>query len=110
MNAAAEFLKARDFLLAHRTDQDLACRDFRWPRMEEFNWALDYFDQRAAGTGRPALHVVHKTGGETILTFAEIARRSNRVARYLRRLGVRRGDRMLLMLGNEVPLWETVLA
>src|SRR5215471_5890766 len=29
---------------------------------------------------------------------------------WLRGLGVRRGDRMLLMLGNVVPLWEVMLA
>src|SRR5512132_2074380 len=110
MNGAAEFLKARDFLLAHRSDHDFACRHFRWPRMDEFNWALDYFDRIAAGNDRPALQVLDENGAEAILSFADLSQRSNRVARYLRRLGVARGDRILLMLGNEVPLWETVLA
>jgi acetyl-CoA synthetase len=36
--------------------------------------------------------------------------RSNRVANWLESLGVGRGDRVLLMLGNEVPLWELMLA
>ena len=35
---------------------------------------------------------------------------SNRFANYYRGLGVRRGDRVLLMLGNIPPLWETMLA
>ena len=52
MSGAAEFLKARDFLLAHRSDQDFACRHFRWPQMDEFNWALDYFDRIAAGNSQ----------------------------------------------------------
>src|SRR5690606_19072087 len=43
-------------------------------------------------------------------SFAELRERSNRVANWLESLGVRRGDRVLLMLGNEVPLWETMLA
>ncbi len=32
------------------------------------------------------------------------------MANGLRALGVRRGDRILLMLGNVVPLWEVMLA
>src|SRR5438105_4233792 len=110
MSGTNEFLKACDFLLTHRSDQDFACRHFRWPQMDEFNWALDYFDRIAAGNTRPALQVLDENGAEAILSFADLSQRSNRVARFLRRLGVARGDRILLMLGNEVPLWETVLA
>ncbi|HEY1795771.1 MAG TPA: AMP-binding protein [Stellaceae bacterium] len=108
--SAAEFLKARDFLFAHRTDYETAYRDFRWPVLDRFNWALDYFDPMAHGNGDTALWIVTEGGSEERLTFAEIAERSNRVANYLRGLGVGRGDRVLLMLGNVVPLWEVMLA
>ena len=47
---------------------------------------------------------------ETRALFTEMSERSNRVANYLRGLGVERGDRILLMLGNVVPLWEVMLA
>jgi acetyl-CoA synthetase len=113
MRGAAEFLNARDFLLSHRTDYEFAHRHFQWPRWtasDEFNWALDYFDAMAAGNTQPALWVVDESGAEFRIGFAEMSERSNRVARFLQELGVRRGDRMLLMLGNEVPLWETLLA
>ena len=108
--SAAEFLKARDFLFAHRTDYATAYRDFRWPALDRFNWALDYFDKLAEGNDSPALWIVNEGGGEAKLSFAAMAERSNRVANYLRGLGVRRGDRVLLMLGNVVPLWEVMLA
>ncbi|HYD94904.1 MAG TPA: AMP-binding protein [Noviherbaspirillum sp.] len=104
------FLRARDFLLAHRTDYDTAYRGFRWPALDEFNWALDYFDDMARGNTRPALWVVGEDGSEQKLSFADLSARSNRAANYLRSLGVARGDRILMMLGNEVPLWETMLA
>ena len=98
--SAAAFIEARDFLLAHRADYERAYRDFRWPVLDRFNWALDYFDPMARGNQRPALWIVDDGGGEAKLSFAELAERSNRVANWLRGLGVRRGDRLLLMLGN----------
>src|SRR5438045_1308791 len=105
----AEFLKARDFLLEHRMNYEAAYRGFRWPRPAEFNWALDYFDAMAEGNGAIALWIVENNGRETRVTFAEMAARSNRAANFLRRAGVRRGDRILVMLGNEAALWETLL-
>ncbi len=108
--AAAEFLAARDFLLRHRDDCDTACRDFRWPQAKRFNWALDYFDRMAEGNARPALWIVNEDGTEFKASFAEMRTRSNRAANFLRALGVKRGDRILLMLGNVPPLWEVMLA
>jgi acetyl-CoA synthetase len=108
--SAAAFVEARDFLLAHRRDYETAYRDFRWPVLDRFNWALDFFDPMARGNDRPGLWLVDEGGGETKLTFAELAERSDRVANWLRALGVRRGDRLLLMLGNVAPLWECMLA
>jgi acetyl-CoA synthetase len=80
------FLAARDFLLQHRTDYDTALRNFRWPRLDRFNWALDYFDVIAAGSSRPALHIIEEKGASMIRSFAELAADSNRVANYLRSL------------------------
>ncbi len=111
MSAAIQsFLQARDFLLANRSDYATAYAGFRWPQLDEFNWALDYFDVMAAGNDQPALWIVEEDGREARLSFAEMSARSNRVANWLRAQGVRRGDRILIMLGNEVPLWETMLA
>ncbi len=110
MSAVAEFIAARDFLLAHRTDYATAYAGFKWPRVKEFNWALDYFDSMAKGNDDPALWIVEEDGSEQRISFAEMSARSNRVANWLRKQGVKRGERILLMLGNEVPLWETMLA
>jgi len=99
----------RNLLLRARVDYKSACCDFEWPRLDEFNWALDYFDPMASGNCATALWVVEESGAERQVTFDEMATRSNQVANFLRSAGVRRGDRVLLMLGNEVALWEILL-
>jgi acetyl-CoA synthetase len=107
---SAAFLEARDFLLAHREDYQAAAAGFQWPVLDRFNWALDYFDVQARDNDRPALWVLDEHGGEDRLSFAQMSERSNRVANFLRQSGVRRGDRVLVMLPNVVPLWEITLA
>jgi acetyl-CoA synthetase len=111
-DATHTFRAARDFLLTHREDYATAYASFEWPKFEKFNWALDWFDQIAAGDRRnqTALWVAYEDGRQDKLTFAELSERSNRFANYYQSLGVRRGDRVLLMLGNIPPLWETMLA
>ncbi|MDP9443743.1 MAG: AMP-binding protein [Actinomycetota bacterium] len=111
MPAARSFRAARDFLLAHRDDHAAACRGFRWPELHRFNWARDWFDVLAVEQpGADALWVVADGGEEQRLTFAELSARSQHVAGWLADVGVRRGDRVLLLLGNCPPLWELLLA
>ncbi|MCZ4123827.1 AMP-binding protein [Streptomyces sp. H39-S7] len=105
-----EFRAARDFLLRHREEYATAYAGFRWPEPEYFNWALDWFDHIARDNDRTALWIVEEDGSEGVYSFAELADRSNRVANHLRGLGVRAGDRIVVMLGNQVELWETALA
>jgi acetyl-CoA synthetase len=109
MIAEVSFLESRDFLLARRTDYELARSGFIWPRTPDFNWALDYFDAMAAGNDNEALWIVEESGDERRLSFAALAARSNQAANWLRSKGVQRGDRLLLMLGNEAALWEVML-
>ena len=110
MNPTQAFLAARDFLQQHRTDYDTAYRDYRSPEFHLFNWAIDFFDVQAEGNSVPALWVVDEDGTEQKISYAEMSRRSSQAANYLRTLGVKRGERMLLMLPNRVELWELMLA
>ncbi|MFJ4501848.1 AMP-binding protein [Streptomyces sp. NPDC088864] len=109
-SATETFRAARDFLLRHRDDYDAACAGFEWPRSPHFNWALDWFDVIARDNDRTALHIVEEDGRRTEVSFAEMSARSDRAANWLRGRGVRAGDRILVMLGNQVELWETALA
>ena len=80
-----------------------------------FNWALDWFDAELArnpeSKDRPALWIVDAGNNRaTKFSFAALSHRSNQVANFLRAQGLKRGDHLLLLLGNVVPLWETMLA
>lgn len=108
--ASQAFLQARDFLLRHRDDYETAYKDFAWPELTEFNWALDWFDEYARSNLAPALWIVEDNGDEIKLSYAELSARSNQLANWLRQHGVQRGDRILLMLPNQPALWETMLA
>ena len=102
---AGPFIAARDLLLRYRTDYDGAIREFRWPVLDRFNWALDYFDHLPADD--LALWCVGEI--EEQLTFGQLRTRSNQVANYLRELGVRRGDRVMLLVPNLRQLFEAIL-
>lgn len=61
---------AQNLLLGHLTDPHAAAEQFRWPELDRFNWALDWFDaELAAGPlcHNAALHIL----GETLLLTAE---------------------------------------
>jgi len=107
----AALQQARDLLLATRTDRAAAVETFAWPRLSgPFCWATDWFD--AVGRGNPALAlwIVEPDGSELRLSYDDLVRRSDQVATWLAQQGVGRGDRVVLMLGNQVELWETALA
>ncbi len=109
--STAAFRAARDLLLRHREDYDTARSLFAWPELDEFNWALDWFDVVAAEhRDRTALRVVSDDGEDESVSYGQLSARSAQVANWLRGLGVSRGDRVLVMLGNVVPLWEVMLA
>lgn len=94
------FTKLRDKLLAG----DIGPLEFG---ESEFNWALDYFDDIPGD--RPALGIVSDRKDFEYFTFGDLKERSNRVANYLRALGLVRGDRLIILVGNVVELWESVL-
>ena len=102
---------ARDQLVDVIGDYAKAVEAFAWPQLTgAFNWATDWFDVIARGNDRTALWIVEEGGDEQKISFAEMADRSDRVATWLATLGVGKGDRVILMLGNQVELWEAMLA
>lgn len=111
MTNTDRYRSARDELVASIADYDKAVETFAWPELSgTFNWAIDWFDTIARDNPRTALWIVEEDGTERKVSFADMAERSDRVAAWLKNLGVGKGDRVILMLGNQVELWEAMLA
>ncbi|MET8047869.1 AMP-binding protein [Streptosporangium sp. NPDC005286] len=111
MNVTDAYRASRDQLLSLRGEHARAVAEFRWPELgERFNWAVDWFNAIARDNDRPALVLLEEDGTATQRGFAELARASDRLAAWLAAHGVRKGDPVVLMLGNQVELWECMLA
>jgi acetyl-CoA synthetase len=102
---------ARDQLHALRTSYDGAVTSFSWPDVgARFNFVHDWFDTFARGNDRAALVIVEEDGRRGAYSFDEMVTRSEQVATHLAAHGVRAGDSVVVMLGNQVELWESMLA
>lgn len=113
MSVTDTFRTARDQLVEQRTDIEAARSAFQWPQFENFNFALDWFDQVAASDERAdqnVLVIVEQDGSAQRVTYREMSARTNQLANWLRNQGVNRGDGVIVMFDNQVELWETMLA
>ncbi|CAD5142302.1 4-hydroxybutyrate--CoA ligase 1 [Microbacterium sp. Nx66] len=101
----------RDLLFTHATDYDAARREFAWPDLTAFNFALEWFDVIAGeNPDRPAVQIVEADLSLRSWTYGELSARSDQVAAWLRSLGIGRGDHVIVMLNNTIELWEVMLA
>src|SRR5262249_62107053 len=103
LNRAGPFIAARDFLVRHREDYAVAFRDFAWPKLDRFNWALDYFDAIARNNAQPALWLIDEDGGEVKLSLAALSERTNQHAKALPGHAVRPAERTIVLPGQRAP-------
>ena len=109
-DATAAYRAARDWLLDTTRSYEDTVAEFRFPEMPDpFNWVSDWFDVVSEDNDERALVVVEEDGSSTAHTFADLRARSLGVSAWLAGLGVRRGDSVIVMLGNRVELWESML-
>jgi acetyl-CoA synthetase len=109
--ATSALREARDLLLRLRTEYDEALTAFSWPDVgQTFNWGHDWFDTWARGNDAPGLVIVEEDGTRSSFSFDDLVRRSDQVASRLRHEGIGRGDSVIVMLGNQIELWESMLA
>ncbi|HLV97595.1 MAG TPA: AMP-binding protein [Ktedonobacterales bacterium] len=94
---------------ANMLDYEAERQQFRWEVPDEFNFAVDVVGKWADDPQKEAMWWVGHDGQERHVTFAEFARRSNQAADAFGKLGIQKGDRVLVMLPRLVEWWEVVL-
>lgn len=83
-------------------------RSFQWHCPDQFNFTADVIDLHASNRpSAPALHWVGPSS-EHVVSFSELAQRSTRVAHALLHLGLKPGDRILVVLPRLAEWWETL--
>ena len=85
--------------------------NYRLKIPEDFNFAFDVIDVLAAeDPDRRALVWCDDHGGERILTMRDISRDSARIANWFRSMGIRKGDRVMLIMCRYFRYWEVIIA
>ena len=78
---------------------------------ERFNFAYDVVDEWARiSPDKKALLWVNDRGDERQFTFADIKDGSDRAAAYLQQLGIKRGDKVMLMMKRRYQFWMVITA
>ncbi len=108
------FLQARDYILS-RPQYEEARREFRWPRIGEWNWAVQYFDGvLAEHATNPAVIWVDdellESRDRKTITFHRLREDSNKLANAMLDRGYGKGDSILVMTGNVPELFTIFLA
>ena len=91
------------------TDYEAECRGFQLNVPEYFNFAIDVIGKWASDPNKLAMLWIGQNGEERHLSFAHFAERSSRAANAFAALGIRKGDRVLVMLPRIPEWWESVL-
>ncbi|GER84972.1 acyl-CoA synthetase [Thermogemmatispora aurantia] len=90
-------------------DYEVERRTFHIDVPEYFNFAVDIIGKWAQDPQKIAVHWLGQHGEERQITFAEFAERSSRAANAFAALGLKKGDRVLVMLPRLPEWWESVL-
>ena len=94
-----------------RKVEDGLLKEISFKGEEQFNFAFDIVD--ALGRQQPEkLAMLHlsEDGTERRFTFQDMKKESARVANYFKAMGIRRGDRVMLVLKRHYQYWFAVLA
>ncbi len=97
-----------NFILPTITEGKLTKIDFK--NEEKFNFAFDVVDE--LGQNKPEkLAMLHlsENGIERRFTFRDVQKESARAANYFKSLGIRRGDRVMLVLKRHYQFWFAIL-
>ncbi len=90
--------------------EDGSLKRIQFKNADAFNFAFDVVDGLARRKGdKLAMLHVDRSGAERYFTFLDMSRYSSRAANYFQSLGVKRGDRVLLILKRHYQFWFAIL-
>ena len=90
--------------------EDGSLEKIRFKDPDRFNFAFDVVDGLARRKpDKLAMLHVDRSKVERYFTFADMSRYSSKAANYFRALGIRRGDRVLLILRRHYQFWFAIL-
>lgn len=93
------------------TDENGAMKDIRFKNLETFNFGFDVVDFLAKkNPDKTALIYVADDMSEKRFTFAEIKKYSNMTANYFRSMGIKKGDKVMLVLKRHYQFWFSIIA
>src|SRR5437588_7525807 len=93
----------------HMTNYEAERRNFHLEVPEYFNFATDVIGKWASDPDKLAMLWIGQHGEEEHITFAQFFERSSRAANAFAKLGIKKGDRVLVMLPRIPEWWESVL-
>ena len=92
-------------------NQQGALQKIHFSDISRFNFAFDIVDELAEKKGdRLAMLHLDRFQNETRFTFRDMKKQSARAANYFRSLGIKKGDRVLVVLRRQHHFWLTMLA
>ena len=101
---AAPFIQVKE-------DENGVLQDIKFVNDDNFNFAYDVVDKMAKkDPDKVAMLHISKDGKERSFTFYDMARYSSKVANYLQFLGIKKGDRVMLVLKRHYQFWFAILA
>ncbi len=84
--------------------------DVEYNDLDEYNFAFDTIDAIArTSPDKQAMIYVDKNLDSHVITYKDLMRNSNRCANYFTSLGIKRGDRVLLVLKRHWQFWYAIL-
>lgn len=92
-------------------DEKGCLKNISFKNEDKFNFAFDVVDELAKKCpNKNAMYYVSNDKKEKTFTFADISRYSSMTANYFESLGIKKGDRVMLVLKRHYQFWFSILA
>ena len=102
---------AADKFIDTTVDENGLLQSIDFKNEDKFNFGFDVVDEIANRTPeKTAMIHIDKNGNERIFTFKDMKQASNRCANYFKSLGIKKGDKVMLILKRHYQFWFAIVA